>query len=368
MFDIYIINKSDNNIYLIEVKMTITYLHKRNLIFSFLKTNIQMNKRNIVQHFEKIGFKRKYVYSIIKRYENGLPVERSMNEYSNKAKNKKKNLIKLKRITKNTKHKSYRKLGKKLNLHHKTVKKYLNELQIKRRCKKSIPKATLNQSKTQKYRIKKMVNELFKNKKCLKVLMDDESYFTFDSNQWGNKYYYDVGLTNHHENDIYIHKSKWQKKVLVWVTISQDGISKPVFLKPGSTLTSDVYIKKMIPKVTEFIEKYHKNDQIVFWPDLAPAHYSKKSETALKLAKINVVPKDFNPPNVPQLRPIENFWANLKRMVYSNNFQAKTVKQLIDRIKYCIKNIDQVSFQISMKKVPQKIRKAKKFGVNYFIK
>ena len=48
---------------------------------------------------------------------------------------------------------------------------------------------------------------------------------------------------------------------------------------------------------------------------------------------INFVPKDKNSPNVPQLRSIEDFWANLKRKVYANNYTPKNLKCLKNKIK-----------------------------------
>ena len=40
------------------------------------------------------------------------------------------------------------------------------------------------------------------------------------------------------------------------------------------------------------------------------------------------VPKDINPPNVPQARPIENFWGCLAQKVYEGGWEAKTEQQL----------------------------------------
>ena len=47
---------------------------------------------------------------------------------------------------------------------------------------------------------------------------------------------------------------------------------------------------------------------------------------------IDLLPKDDNPPNAPQVRPIENFWATLKNRVYANNFIAVNKEELINRI------------------------------------
>ena len=47
--------------------------------------------------------------------------------------------------------------------------------------------------------------------------------------------------------------------------------------------------------------------------------------------KVNFVKKSENPPNVPECRPIENFWRN---------WQAKNLDQLKVRIRLCLKKID----------------------------
>ena len=44
--------------------------------------------------------------------------------------------------------------------------------------------------------------------------------------------------------------------------------------------------------------------------------------------------------NVPEIRPIENFWSILKGMVYKNNWRAKTLHQLRLRISKCLRELD----------------------------
>ena len=39
---------------------------------------------------------------------------------------------------------------------------------------------------------------------------------------------------------------------------------------------------------------------------------------------INYVQKEINLPNIPQARPIENFWGCLVQKVYENGWEAKT--------------------------------------------
>ena len=84
----------------------------------------------------------------------------------------------------------------------------------------------------------------------------------------------------------------------------------------------------------KFIEKHHKNDNIVFWPGLASSHYSLKVQSYLKAKNIEFVPKEHNPANVPV------FWSELKRLVYNKNWQAENLGKLKKRIEFSIKRID----------------------------
>lgn len=78
----------------------------------------------------------------------------------------------------------------------------------------------------------------------------------------------------------------------------------------------------------------------MFWPDLARCHYSKKTLDWLNGQNIQFVPKEDNPPNVPQARPIENFWGVLTRLVYDGGWEAKSEQQLIGRIKRKLKEVE----------------------------
>ena len=48
----------------------------------------------------------------------------------------------------------------------------------------------------------------------------------------------------------------------------------------------------------------------------------------------------FNPPNAPQIRPIENDWAMLKMKVYLGNWSGKDRPKMIRRIKQKQQEID----------------------------
>ena len=64
-------------------------------------------------------------------------------------------------------------------------------------------------------------------------------------------------------------------------------------------------------------------------------HFCKKKFVKWRTEKngIAYVKKEENPPNAPQIRPIENYWGILKMKVYDGNWSAKDREALIRRIK-----------------------------------
>ena len=63
------------------------------------------------------------------------------------------------------------------------------------------------------------------------------------------------------------------------------------------------------------------------------ASHSRKScafkNFALNSNNIAFVPKDLNPSNCPQARPIEKFWASCKKAYSKTSITSKTTKQFI---------------------------------------
>ena len=89
--------------------------------------------------------------------------------------------------------------------------------------------------------------------------------------------------------------------------MSEKVVSEHYIAPSGQAADKEVYISKCLVKLKKFINEVHKNDGIVFWPDLASAHYSNKVQVYLKGENIEYVPRDKSPSNVPELRPIEDF-------------------------------------------------------------
>ena len=80
--------------------------------------------------------------------------------------------------------------------------------------------------------------------------------------------------------------------------------------------------------------------------------------------KIPFVAKTDNPANVPKARPIEDFWANLKRIVYDKGWKAKNLKQLEKKIKLVMKNMDLSLVQSHCESVCRRLDTIRRKGVD----
>ncbi len=183
--------------------------------------------------------------------------------------------------------------------------------------------------------------------------MDDESYYPFDSS-YCEDYYVKKGQEAPPERK-YKRKKKYAEKLLCQIAVSPKGRSEPYFHRVKGAINSQIYKTECIEKrLLPFIKKYYSNDGYIFWPDLAPAHYSKRS-------------KDQNPPNVPQIRPIEDFWASHKKQVNAQGWEEENQDQLIKRFLLKLKNFDQTYYSNLMSGVKTKVRKASDHGIDSLI-
>ncbi len=73
----------------------------------------------------------------------------------------------------------------------------------------------------------------------------------------------------------------------------------------------------------------------------------------------------MNPANVPKARPIEDFWGNLKAKVYEGDWKAKNLKQLENKIRTCLSNMDLKVVQDHAKTVRSRLDIKRRHGVQY---
>ncbi|KAF2903045.1 hypothetical protein ILUMI_03142 [Ignelater luminosus] len=154
--------------------------------------------------------------------------------------------------------------------------------------------------------------------------MDDESHFSFDGSDTAN--------------------------------------NKPFYYKEGENVDPEVHFKRH-KKFQSKVYK-HSDGNFIFWPDMATAQYAANVIAAYEDLNINYVPKEKNVPNVPQLRPIERFWRNLKREVYSGGWKASSHRQLEQRILLKIRQSKTSTFENLMRRIKTKIRQASRYNAD----
>ena len=82
----------------------------------------------------------------------------------------------------------------------------------------------------------------------------------------------------------------------------------------------------------------------------------------LRDESIVYVEKENNPTNLPQPRPIEDFFGYLDQLVYDKGWTAKNTDQLIRRVKSCLKKVDMDVVRATLETVRKKLRQCAEEG------
>ena len=67
--------------------------------------------------------------------------------------------------------------------------------------------------------------------------------------------------SNERQNQDYYY---YESIILMWLCISENGISKPKFFKSDLGIKGDTYSTQYIPEVKKLIQKYHSEDKVLF--------------------------------------------------------------------------------------------------------
>ncbi|CAF3544917.1 unnamed protein product [Rotaria socialis] len=317
-----------------------TDLRKR--VYSMLGQNTNLKNNDIVKHFVQEGFKRRTLYNIIKRYEMGLPAE-DLPRSGRPTSFKRKNLKRLQNAAINRIGVSQRKLGRKFGVAQSTIHYNWKKFGLKHYKRQKAPKYSENQVEQIPKKCRKMRRQMLTSNTF--IIVDDEKYFTFSNDDMPqNVGFYAFGKEDVPDNVKFKTKEKYPKKVLVWLALSAKGISTPyIGSTKGPAITADIYVNKCLSK-------------------LPSSHYANKTTRWLHEQNIKFVPKQDNPPNVPQARPIEDFWSILAGKVYEGGWESKTELQLKRRIYQKIKEIDMNVVQHMMMSIRTKLRKIEDKG------
>jgi hypothetical protein len=312
--------------------------HLRKRICQFYQKNSADGNKATLQHFLAEGVARSTIYDAIQRVKSGIGAIRRVGSGRIAVKMPKEKVARLARQFNHKDGKSQKAAGREYGIDQSYVCKLLKDLKIKCRTKKTIPDRTLEQAVAAKTKCR-ILTEKYKN---FQWILDDESYFTLShSSLSGNSFFYSSDVAKSTAKVKYVKKAKYEKKLLVWAAISSKGISKIFIVPSGQAVNQHIYKEECLQRrLIPFIKKYHQEDEFIFWPDLASSHYAETVCDFMIESKINFVEKYENPANLPECRPIEQFWAILKQKVYNGNWKAKNLDQLKDRIIYMATQVD----------------------------
>ena len=110
----------------------------------------------------------------------------------------------------------------------------------------------------------------------VQLILDNEKYFALNGDISCNRKYYTTDRSTAPPEVKFKTKMKFEPKLLVWMAVSQKGISSIYVHRSTIAIKQETYLHDCIRKrLFPFINRHHKNDNVLFWPDLASSHYSK---------------------------------------------------------------------------------------------
>lgn len=131
--------------------------------------------------------------------------------------------------------------------------------------------------------------------------------------------------------------------VMVWAGIINDELVGPFRVEDGLKINSNTYCQFL--EATLFQQWYRKKSAafkktMIFMQDNAPSHASKYSTAWLASKGLRDEKIMTWPPCSPDLNPIENLWALLKREIYSEGKQYTSLNSVWEAVVAAAQKVD----------------------------
>jgi [histone H3]-lysine36 N-dimethyltransferase SETMAR len=201
-----------------------------------------------------------------------------------------------------------------------TILEHLHAIHKVKKLDKWVPRDLSNSNKMQRIQVCISLLTRHKNESFIhRIVTCDEKWITWDNRKRSSQW-----LDKNEPPRQFPKPSVHQKKVMVTVWWSTKGVIHYNFLKPGTTITADVYCKeldymmqKLVIKHPKIINRCHP----LLLHDNAKPHTARI--TALKLAelKLEVLP---HPAYSPDLAPTDfHFFRNLNNFLLGKKFDSQ---------------------------------------------
>lgn len=249
---------------------------------------------------------------------------------------------------------SERDLAKKFGIGQPTVNKIKQDHGIKSYKVQKVPDRSEAKLLVVKKRARKLYDDfLTKINSCL--VMDDETYVKASFQQLPGQEFFNALNRGNVDVKFRTRKvTKYPKKFLLWQAICTCGKRSKAFVTTGS-INSQIYTTECLQKrLLPFLRSH--NGSPVFWPDLASCHYSSVTNEWYTKNHIIIVPKEANPPNCPEFRPIEKYWALIKRELKKTKATALTIDNFRRRWYKAADKVGEETVRTLMARVNTRVR------------
>lgn len=321
-----------------------------------LHTHVEKPTWSGVKIAKFLKYPKSTVNSVLQRYRETLTVDRAKQTRRKSGTYDRKLRAKVIRSVHNNPGISFRDLAKKFKTNHSTARRICLREGLRSYHASKHPNRTLKQNLVAKTRARKLYEKvLTKYNGC--ILMDDETYVKMDFGQIpGNKFYLAKRKGNVAGRFKFVFADKFARKLMIWQGICSCGKKTKTFIT-GDTMNGNVYKEECLQKrVLPFIRSHR--GPVKFWPDLASCHYSRDVVKWYKENKIDFVEKSINPPNCPDFRPIEKYWAIVKGKLKKC---GRTMKKPAQMEKWWNKMANEVTSSTVQKMMGGITKKVRKF-------
>lgn len=293
------------------------------------------------------------VKRVMSRYKNGLSTQRKSGSGGKKGPRDKKLAKTIAQKFNQKPNTSVRDMAKKTGASKSFVQKVKKYYNLHTYKVQKVPDRSEEKNKVAKRRARQLYTQYLTKFDC--VVMDDETYCKADFNQLPGKEFYTAFKRGGVSNKFKQKKvSKFPKQYMVWQAICTCGRRSQDVVVKGS-INSKVYIEKCLEGPLKALIRQHQGS-VLFWPDLATSHYARSTLQWYDANNINYVPKEANPPNCPELRPIEKYWALMKRSLKNTKKVSQNERDFQNKWRRAYRVVDENTVQNLMNGVKKKVR------------